>query len=396
MRLRTFVLALALALLSPLVASAQRGLGAGEWELLGQQTVGFGVDNDAITINRDEGWFRDRGFDKLRFTAEGNDVHLIALRIVYINGYTEDIRVDRRIDRASQLVVDLPGQRSYIQRIGMTYRSAPTLSLGQGGIRLQQAVVKVYGQRAGRLPPPAAVPIAGWSELDTKSFRLREEEVAFDVSVGDGRIGQIKLRSTGERVNVRSVRIRFGNNQTQTVAINQRLENGEETRSIDLEGERRWLRSVVVELEPRRRPGRGELRLLALERPGGTLGVVSPGDPYAARGWQLLGAQSVGFAVDRDVVNVAQPEEWYRSRAFRTLHFVAERNEVHLMSVRIVYINGWSEDLQIDRLIPTGGAAAVDLRGERSYLRQIEMTYRSRPSFRGQAVVKVYGEPVGR
>jgi hypothetical protein len=38
----------------------------------------------------------------------------------------------------------------------------------------------------------------------------------------------------------------------------------------------------------------------------------------------------------------------------------------------------------------------LDLRGERSYLRRIEMTYRSRPSFRGQAVVKVYGEPARR
>jgi hypothetical protein len=114
------------------------------------------------------------------------------------------------------------------------------------------------------------------------------------------------------------------------------------------------------------------------------------------RGWVLLGEKEVGFRVDRDVINIGQSEEWYRDRSFRSLQFVAEGNEVHLMSVRLVYFNGFAEDLRVDRLIRRGDELALDLRGERSYLRRIEMTYRSRPTFRGQAVVKVYGEPARR
>jgi hypothetical protein len=66
------------------------------------------------------------------------------------------------------------------------------------------------------------------------------------------------------------------------------------------------------------------------------------------------------------------------------------------MAIRLVYLNGHTEDLRVDRRIRAGGDMRVQLRGDRSYLRQIEMTYRSRPNFEGQAVVKVYGEPARR
>src|SRR6202008_3064535 len=86
----------------------------------------------------------------------------------------------------------------------------------------------------------------------------------------------------------------------------------------------------------------------------------------------------------------------FRNRGFSALHFEVRQNDVHLMAVRLVYFNGHSEDLRVARLIRAGGDLAVDLRGERSYLRQIEMTYRARPGFRGQAVVLVYGEEARR
>mgnify|MGYP007030177369 CR=1 FL=1 len=43
--------------------------------------------------------------------------------------------------------------------------------------------------------------------------------------------------------------------------------------------------------------------------------------------WVLLGEKSVGFRIDRDVIRINHNEDWYRERAFRRLHLVAERNE---------------------------------------------------------------------
>ena len=114
------------------------------------------------------------------------------------------------------------------------------------------------------------------------------------------------------------------------------------------------------------------------------------------RDWLLLGEKEVGFRVDRDEVVIGQSEDWYRTRSFRTLHFLAEGNDVHMMSVRLVYFNGYGEDLRLDRLIRRGEDLPLDLRGERSYLRRVEMVYRARPDFGGRAIIKVYGEPALR
>ena len=112
--------------------------------------------------------------------------------------------------------------------------------------------------------------------------------------------------------------------------------------------------------------------------------------------WVLLGEQAVGFRVDRDVIRINQSEDWHRTRRFRTLHFKAQGNDIHMMSIRLVYMNGFGEDFRVDRLIRQGDDMPVDLRGERSFLRQIEMVYRARPDFGGRATIQVFGEPSRR
>lgn len=264
-------------------AQAQRPPSRDAWEVLGEKTVGLGVDRDSIVINQDEEWYRERAYRTLRFVAERNDVHLISIRVVYLNGHAEELRVDKLIRQNGELLVDLRGERSYLRQVDMRYRSNPGLSIGAGGIRLQQAVVRVFGERTPRRGPPVAA----------------EAPVA---------------------------------------------------------------------------------------RPVAAIG----------RGLIPLGEKVVGFGVDRDVIDVGQSEDWFRNRAFRALHLVAERSDIHLMGLRIVYFNGHTEDLRVDRLLRAGSDFEVDLRGDRSFIQRIEMTYRSRPSFEGRAVMRVYGEPAHR
>lgn len=244
--------ALCLLMLS-LPAQAQRHK---DWVLLGEKSVGFLVDRDFIDVRQSEDWFRNRSFRALHFAAERNELHLISVRVVYMNNYTEEFRIDKPIRPGREISVDLRGDRSYLRRIEMIYRSRPSFR--------GQAVIKVYGEPSPRRP-----------ERDDKL---------------------------------------------------------------------------------------------------------------------LLGEKTVGFPVDRDEIIVSRNEAWFRDRAFRRLYLEAERNDVHLMNLRIVYFNGYTEDYRVDKLIRAGQELAVDLKGDRSYLRKIEMTYRARPNFRGQAVVKVYGE----
>jgi hypothetical protein len=117
---------------------------------------------------------------------------------------------------------------------------------------------------------------------------------------------------------------------------------------------------------------------------------------FREREWVFLGEKTVGFRVDRDAVRINQPEDWYRTRSFRSLHLVADRNDVYFLGIELVYLNGYSERFRVDRLVRDGEDFPIDLRGERSFIREIVMTYRARPDFRGEAVIRVYGEPSRR
>lgn len=245
-------------------AQAQRDRDRG-WELLGEKAVGFNVDRDVINIGQSEEWFRNRSYRALRFKAERSDVHMIAVRLVYLNGYAEDLQINRQILAGGQLAVDLRGERSYLRQIELTYRSRPNFR--------GQAIIKVYGEAARR-----------------------------------GRQGA---------------------------------------------------------------------------------------DEVVGRG-VLLGEKTVGFRLDRDVININQSEDWFSNRSFEALRFHAERNDVHLMTLRLVYLNGYTEDLRVGRRVTAGADLRVELRGDRSFLKQIEMTYRSRPNFEGQAVIQVFGVPARR
>jgi hypothetical protein len=254
----------AVTLLVTLLLSFAQAQGNRDWVLLGQQTVGFRVDRDVVAINQSEDWHRTRAFRAFVFQAERNDVFMMSIRIVYLNGFTEEVRVDRMIPQRGQLEVNLGGERSFMRQIEMIYRARPDFR--------GEALVRVFGVLARPIAPP-------------------------------------------------------------------------------------------------------------------------PPPPPPVSNWQFLGQQTVGFQVDRDVVNINQSEDWYRTRTFRALMFQAERNDVFMMSIRIVYLNGFTEDLQVDRIVPQNGQLEVDLGGERSYMRQIEMVYRARPDFRGEAIVRVFGLP---
>jgi hypothetical protein len=52
--------------------------------------------------------------------------------------------------------------------------------------------------------------------------------------------------------------------------------------------------------------------------------------------------------------------------------------------------------MRVGRVLRRGTDLTVDLPGERSYLRQIEMTYRARPGNWQRPTLKVYGEGRGR
>lgn len=264
------------------MASAQRRppvQPAAAWELLGETNVGFGVDRDVISLGRAEDHFRNRSYGRLRIVAERGDVRIREIRVRYINGYTEDIRLERSLRGGESVVVDLPERRSFLSQIELVYQREG----GIGGIigRWNRPRIKVFGENRGGLGLPD---------------RPRPDVV------GDGR----------------------------------------------------------------------------------------------PPNWTKLGEAQVSARQDRDVIRISYDEEWYRTRGFDKLHFVSTGGDVQMRDIRITYINNYQETVRVDRGVRRGANLTVDLPGRRSYLKEIEMTYRARTPGGPRGQMSVYGEEATR
>jgi hypothetical protein len=103
--------------------------------------------------------------------------------------------------------------------------------------------------------------------------------------------------------------------------------------------------------------------------------------------WEKLGERSVGFLTDRDVIHVGRHEG-----RFRKVKLIVRKNDIEVLSLKVVYANGQPDELPVRSIIRAGGETrAIDLRGEARAIRDVELVYRSKPSFRGEAVIEVWG-----
>lgn len=117
------------ALLFGLPAEAQN------WVLLGTRRVNWLADRDTVYVGQNRGTFR-----AIRLKVRGNDVYFFDLSIRYGNNTGGSFPIRAQIPQGGQTrVIDLAGNRRYIQSITMNYRRPIN---GRG-----TAYVEVWGRR---------------------------------------------------------------------------------------------------------------------------------------------------------------------------------------------------------------------------------------------------------
>jgi hypothetical protein len=208
------------------------------WELLGQQTVGFGIDRDVIRVGRREG-----RFEKIALEVSGNDIELLDVRVNYFRGPPQDISV-REFIRAGGRTrpLDLIGGDRAIDRIELVYRSRP----GSRG----QATVAVYGLQGsfspppGPPPPPPPPPVAHWEELGCQKASFGGDHDTVNVGRQEGRFSAIRLRVDRADLMLMSLRVVYERGPPDEYQVNARIRAGSETQPLGLRGERRSIKQV--------------------------------------------------------------------------------------------------------------------------------------------------------
>lgn len=196
-----------------------------------------------------------------------------------------------------------------------------------------------------------------------------------DIGRREGRFARIGLEARGGSVFVLEIMVFYANDEVQRFDVRQHLREGERTQPIDLEGRGRG----ITRIEVAARAGRGFRRRAFL-------------DVYGEKGrareeWELLGQQRVGFGVDRDVIRVGR-----REGRFEKILLAAKDNDVEILDLKVFFNRGAPQDVRVREFIRAGARTRpLDLQGGDRVIDRIELVYRSRPGFRGRAIVEVYG-----
>lgn len=232
--------------------------------------------------------------------------------------------------------------------------------------------------------------------LGTHLLDLEGNGAAIDVSKAAGAYAGIRVRAKSGKGELTRIQVIYADGSVYEEDRRISLKSGERTRPID-EGRDRFIDTVNVI----NAPGRGKMLIDVLgiqTASGATMKRQAPatGDLTAAgsgstaaedRSEVLFGYQNVAFGIDRDVIKVGGDLGKFARIRLRVLG-----NDVHINAIKVVYVDGESEPLAVDADIKANSRSRwLDLAGGR-FIREIQLSYRSRPNFLGHARIEVTGQ----
>jgi hypothetical protein len=321
------------------------------WELLGATRIGgSGFDLDEIDVGKRRG-----RFEKIRLRARSNNVFIRALKVVFNNGESQDVRLGARLREGAQTApIDLAGAERFIKRIEIAART-----------RGRRAVVEVYG-----------VPAPEWVLIGSRNVRGYGMSLStFLVPSGKGPFTSVRVQVERQDLYILGLRVAYKNGKAQDFRVRNTIRKGRSTRPFELSGFKRGIEHIEVVY--RARPG---------SRKRSRIEVYGEKEPPKPK-WEELGCQKVGFFADRDIIRVGRKEG-----KFSAIQLRVSGATVYVQDLKVVYERGSPDNIRVRAQIRAGGETRpLDLRGERRAIDRIELSYGSKPSTRGQPAVCVYG-----
>ncbi len=240
--------------------------------------------------------------------------------------------------------------------------------------------------------------------IGTQAMDLAGSGVSVDVSKAKGAFRGIRIRSKGGTANVRRIQIIYNDGAVHNEDGNHRLVPGEDTPTIGDRTHDRFIDAINITNEPGN--GKAALEILGLQTDEGaaqkrsnpasgdvSFAPTAPNpDPSApgtvkSNGDVMFGYQNVGFGIDRDIIKVGGDIGKFDRIRLRVIG-----NDIHIKSLKVVYVDGDSQDIAVDAVVRANTRSKwFDLKGGR-FIREIAMTYQSRPDLKGQARVEVTGQ----
>lgn len=255
--------------------------------------------------------------------------------------------------------------------------------------------------------------------ISTQEIDLAQERATIDLTKAKGAYRAVRIRTKTGAADMTRVQVLYANGAVHNEDRVIHLLPGERSRAIDPRNEDRFLDQINITYKPiaGRKEKKATIEVIGAQSRAGARAVrpstPRPTPPVAADpstsnivttptsqepstttpgtatagGDVLFGAQNVGFGVDRDVIRVGNEIGKFNRIRMRILE-----NDVFINELKVVYSNDEVDALVVNANIKANSRTEwFNLKGDR-FIKEIQMSYRSRPSLKGQARVEVFGE----
>jgi hypothetical protein len=248
--------------------------------------------------------------------------------------------------------------------------------------------------------------LLGTFKVDTSADRD-----TLDVTKASGKYRGLRIAAEDGDITLSRVQITYSDGSVHNENRRIELNDGDRTKPIDPETKDRFVDKVTLTIVPTRKKetatiavyGIGTAEGVATKRPpsGAVAAKETKSEPAKAAdtgavaqkgdvtefGDVLFGAQNVGFIADRDVIRVGSEIGKFSRIRLRVLE-----NDITLREMKVVYANGESEDVVINADIKRDTRTRwFPVKGNQ-FIKEVQLAYNSRPSFKGQARIEVLGD----
>jgi Protein of unknown function (DUF2541) len=252
-----------------------------------------------------------------------------------------------------------------------------------------------------------------WVLLGTKMVDAKTSGTEVIDLKGSAKYKAVRIQNKdGDTVTFNKSRLTYGDNSVHTEERNINLQAGQKSKPLDPRAGNRAVNSVAISFTQKPsdkstlevwglladedkvpaaaaanapKPATGPIAAAPTSSAAAT---AAPGTVSQSTGGDVLfGSQTVGFGVDRDVIRVGAEVGKFDKIRIRVLD-----NDIFLNEMKVVYANGESETLAVAADVKQNTRTKwFNLKGDR-FIKEIQLVYRARPNFRGQAHVEVFGE----
>jgi hypothetical protein len=351
------------------------------WTLLGEQSVGGGVDHDKIKVGRDDG-----KFNKLTIRVVDSDLEMIEFKITFADKTTYDPKISQYFKEGQRTKqIDLPPSESVIKQLDFKYRNLP------GGGR---AKVQVYGFRTGDAAAKPAAPFTwddkGWTKLGARDVDGRVDHDRIEVGRYEGKFSKMTIVVRDSDLEMIDLSVKFAKGPEWHPTVSHFFKENQRTHVIDFPGDERTIK--YIDFKYRNLPGGGRAKVEVYgwrtDNAKPTTSSTNPTSvPMDLSGWTMLGEQKVnGRKADKDKIKVGRDEG-----KFSKLTIVVLDSDLQLIDLSVKFNKGkeWNPQLGDQYFREGTRTHVIDLPGDKRVIKEIDFKYKNLPGG-GDAKVQVW------